>query len=235
MYKLVITMSRNKLEESLRAEKKMSIIQGAIVVFAEKGFYSAKMQDIAEAAIMGKGTIYEYFSTKEELFLAVYDYWMDDYEMAMEQAVESHLDPVSKADALIDTTVDFYEKHAEYASILLEFWAHALRSKEHHFLGRIRSMKKKLELIGKEVTQQMQKLKLFKSVDSASFSVLELGISDGIFLQWILDGKTYSLREAYKFRQSVIGSGLMMPALRLLVADKIEKKLKKGFLSSHQS
>jgi hypothetical protein len=96
-------------------------------------------------------------------------------------------------------------------------------------------MKKKLELIGKEVTQQMQKLKLFKSVDSASFAVLELGISDGIFLQWILDGKTYSLREAYKFRQSVIGSGLMMPALRLLVADKIEKKLKKGFLSSHQS
>jgi hypothetical protein len=96
-------------------------------------------------------------------------------------------------------------------------------------------MKKKLELIGKEVTQQMQKLKLFKAVDSASFSVLELGISDGIFLQWILDGKTYSLREAYKFRQSVIGSGLMMPALKLLVADKIEKKLKKGFLSSHHS
>lgn len=92
--------------------------------------------------MIGKGTIYEYFSTKEELFLAVYDYWMDDYEMAMEQAVESHLDPVSKADALIDTTVNFYEKHAEYASILLEFWAHALRSKDDHFLDRIRSMKK---------------------------------------------------------------------------------------------
>jgi AcrR family transcriptional regulator len=189
------------------------------------------MQDIADELSIAKGTIYEYFPNKEDLFLAVYDIWMDEYEQSMNKAVEEHFDPVSKADALIDTTVEFYEKHAKYAPLLLEFWAHALRSSSDVFLIRIRKMKKRLTELGVEVTIQMQKLHLFKKVDASSFAVLELGISDGIFLQWVLDGQQYSLREAYKFRQSVIGSGLMTDTLRTMVASKVEKKLKQGFIN----
>ena len=228
-------MARTKSTPEEREGKRVHIIQCAIGIFALNGFHGTKMQDIAEASDVGKGTLYEYFETKEELFLAVYDLWMDEYEKNMHEAFNNHLGPVSKADALIDTTVEYYEKHAQHASILLEFWAHALRSSDKHYLERIQAMKRKLASLGAEVTQQMQSLKLFSPVDSGSFSVLELGISDGIFLQWVLDGQNYSLREAYKFRQSVIGSGLMMPALRKIVSKKVQKKLKQGFLLSNKS
>ena len=50
-----------------KAAKRQEILAAAIAVFGEKGYHAAKMADIAVAAGMGKGTLYEYFPTKEAL------------------------------------------------------------------------------------------------------------------------------------------------------------------------
>ena len=55
-----------------REEKRDSLVKAAASVFASQGFSRARIADIAEAADVGKGTIYEYFDSKEELFLAVF-------------------------------------------------------------------------------------------------------------------------------------------------------------------
>ncbi|MCS6989890.1 MAG: TetR/AcrR family transcriptional regulator, partial [Chloroherpetonaceae bacterium] len=222
---------RSRTEEAKEAKRQL-LIRAAIEVFSQKGFHETKMQDIADYAAVGKGTLYEYFETKEDLFLAVYDSWIDEYEADMLRQSERPLDPVSKASALIDTTVEFYEKHANHAAILLEFWAHAIRSENPRFLNRIREMKSRLAELGGKVAKDLIKLKLFVDVDVESFTKLELAMSDGVFLQWILDGKSYSLRDAYKFRQSLVGAGLMTSALRKVVSRKTDKRLKQGFLKS---
>lgn len=227
-------MPRKGENKERKDAKRELLISVAVKVFARKGFHASKMQDIADEAGIGKGTIYEYFKTKDELFLAVYDKWMDDYEAAMNKAVESHSNPVTTADAIIDTAIEFYETHAEHAAILLEFWAHALRSDDTHFLERIRQMKTKLAEIGSSITKKLIKLKAFTEVDVESFARLELGISDGIFLQWILDGKSYPLRDAYKFRQSVIGAGLMTTGFRKVMSVKTNKRLKEGFIKKNK-
>lgn len=224
---------RSRTDEAKEAKRQL-LIHAAIQMFAQKGFHEAKMQDIADFAAVGKGTLYEYFETKEELFLAVYDSWIDEYEADMTRQSEKGLEPVSKASALIDTTVEFYEKHADHAAILLEFWAHAIRSQNPHFLNRIREMKLRLSKLGGKVAEELVKLKLFVEVDIESFTRLELGMSDGVFLQWVLDGKTYPLRDAYKFRQSLVGSGLMTTGLRKLLSPKTDKRLKQGFLKSNK-
>ncbi len=225
---------RSRTEEAKEAKRQL-LIHAAIEMFAQKGFHETKMQDIADFAGVGKGTLYEYFETKEELFLAVYDSWIDEYEADMLRQSERLLDPVSKASALIDTTVEFYEKHADHAAILLEFWAHAIRSQNPHFLNRIREMKSRLAELGGKVAKELIKLKLFVDVDVESFTRLELAMSDGVFLQWILDGKAYSLRDAYKFRQSLVGAGLMTSTLRKIISPKTTKRLKQGFLNSKTS
>ncbi|MGI6587836.1 MAG: TetR/AcrR family transcriptional regulator [Peptococcia bacterium] len=48
--------------------KKEQIMEAALQIFSVKGFHLAKMEDIAHKAGVGKGTVYEYFSSKEELF-----------------------------------------------------------------------------------------------------------------------------------------------------------------------
>lgn len=47
------------------------IVRAALICFAESGFAATKLEDVAAAAGISKGTIYLYFSTKEELFRAV--------------------------------------------------------------------------------------------------------------------------------------------------------------------
>ena len=48
--------------------KENGILSAAMEVFLEKGFSETSMQDIATKAGVGKGTIYDYFKSKEELF-----------------------------------------------------------------------------------------------------------------------------------------------------------------------
>ena len=51
------------------SEKHQAIIQAASDVFGEVGFAKARIEDIAKRASVGKGTVYEYFSSKEQLLL----------------------------------------------------------------------------------------------------------------------------------------------------------------------
>src|SRR5580704_7432277 len=47
------------------------IITAALASFAERGYAATKLEDVATAAGISKGTIYLYFPTKEDLFRAV--------------------------------------------------------------------------------------------------------------------------------------------------------------------
>ena len=69
----------------------------------------------------------------------------------------------------------------------------------------------------------------FTAVDAISFTELESGISDGIFLSWVLNGRSFPLGKAYTFRQSVMGLGLLTDQGRAVLRERLEAKLKKGF------
>ena len=53
----------------LSAEKQKKIRDAAIKIFAENGYANAKMKTIAVAAGISVGSLYQYFDTKEEIFL----------------------------------------------------------------------------------------------------------------------------------------------------------------------
>jgi AcrR family transcriptional regulator len=49
-------------------QKRTDILMSARALFREKGFHNTKMEDIALRAGVGKGTLYEYFKNKQEIF-----------------------------------------------------------------------------------------------------------------------------------------------------------------------
>ena len=49
-------------------EREKNILEAARQVFGDHGFYQTKIQDIADEAGIGKGTVYEYFESKQDLF-----------------------------------------------------------------------------------------------------------------------------------------------------------------------
>lgn len=208
--------------------KRRDIVRHAADVFARTGYHESKMQDIATAADIGKGTIYEYFRTKEQLFLAAYDAWMSDYESLIRERVDASADAMSKVDAIRDSAVEFYESRAEQAPLLLEFWAHSLRTDNPVFLERITQTRVFLRDLGMKLTRELVDAGWFTEVDAGAFADLEAGISDGIFLAWVLEGRSFPLAKAFTFRQSVIGLGLLAPDARALLSEKLGSKLKRG-------
>ena len=54
-----------------KAEVQDRIIQAAVESFGQTGFDKTKMDDIAKRLGMSKGTLYLYFKSKEDLFLAI--------------------------------------------------------------------------------------------------------------------------------------------------------------------
>lgn len=209
-------------------KKRRDIVNAAADVFSRFGYHQTTIQEIALHAAIGKGTVYEYFGSKEDLFLAVYDAWMSDYEHIVRIRVDAASDTLAKVEAIRDSAVEFYHQRAEQAPLLLEFWAHALRTDNPAFLGRINVTRTFLRNLGEQLTAELVHFGWFTAVDVEAFAMLEAGISDGIFLAWVLDHRGFSLDKAYTFRQSLNGHGLLSNAARDAIADRLKSKLERG-------
>ena len=68
--------------------KRTAMMQAAVHVFAEKGFYAATVRDIVRAADVAVGTFYFYFPDKESLFIHLYEETADFLLQTIYQAMQ---------------------------------------------------------------------------------------------------------------------------------------------------
>jgi len=61
------------IQEQLAAARRSQILDAAARVFADKGFHRATIRDVAQAAGIADGTIYNYFANKAALMLGILD------------------------------------------------------------------------------------------------------------------------------------------------------------------
>ena len=73
---------------SVSEEKRTAILEAATQTFAEKGFHAARISDVAELAGVGKGTVYLYFSSKEDLLLSILQSYVDEALVLADQMTE---------------------------------------------------------------------------------------------------------------------------------------------------
>jgi len=61
-------------------ETRDKILLYAKKLFSEKGYYSSQISDIVESAKIGRGTVYQYFSNKEHLFISLLERFLIEWE-----------------------------------------------------------------------------------------------------------------------------------------------------------
>lgn len=57
--------------------RRMQLMHAAMEVFGEKGYAGTRMDEIAKRVGIGKSTVYEYFKSKDDLFLACGTYYVE--------------------------------------------------------------------------------------------------------------------------------------------------------------
>lgn len=108
-------LSRKERERLSRQEE---ILDAARQVFSERGFAKAKLDEIAEVAELGKGTIYNYFRSKEELFVRVIVRGIRRFQNYIEESIRCEPTPRDKIERFIDANLEFFEKNRQIFSIL---------------------------------------------------------------------------------------------------------------------
>ena len=63
-----------------KTQKRQRIMDAALQVFVKSGYEKTKIIDVAQAAGIGKGTVYEYFESKEELFRCILEEYCHLYQ-----------------------------------------------------------------------------------------------------------------------------------------------------------
>jgi AcrR family transcriptional regulator len=63
--------TKDPVQAKLEHLRREQILEAAVKVFSEKGFRAAKMQEVANAAGISNGTVYNYFRSKDEVLLAL--------------------------------------------------------------------------------------------------------------------------------------------------------------------
>lgn len=93
------------------------ILQSARRVFAEKGFAEATVDEIAEAAGMAKGTIYLYFRSKSEIYLAALKEDMTRLHEETARRMEAARSLKESIRAFIDTRIEYADQHRDFCTI----------------------------------------------------------------------------------------------------------------------
>ena len=79
-----------------KSEKIKEISQSALCLFSQKGYTSTSVEQIAESAHMGKGTVYEYFNSKEEIFIRAISDWIMETLDRLDEMTGQIADPLHR-------------------------------------------------------------------------------------------------------------------------------------------
>ena len=164
------------------------LLDAAEEVFAEKGFTTATLDDIAYAAGYTKGAIYKHFAAKEDLFLAVSDrYWrryFDNFAEVMSSANQigaRELDEIAERWRQLSR-----DRGAEHAALGHEFTLYLLRNPE----ARERVAAKRSEVVealGKFIVEGIERLGGALLIPALTFAHVLVATTDSVALGSQLD------------------------------------------------
>lgn len=175
------------MRPELRLERKNRLLGIAAVVFSEKGYAGTTISAVAARAGIGKGTVYGYFASKEELFFELF-FW---YGREMMAGVSLAPPPPDQAVrdtflAIVAEIVQRMQKAVHMYPLTLEFWsATASGSQRNRFRQAMEAMYTQYrEWIGSLISEGIRRNEFDPDTDVAAISAGILGTIDALGLQY---------------------------------------------------
>ena len=103
-----------------REERQIDIIKAAIRVFSEHGFDGAKMEYIAKEAGIGKGTVYEYFESKDRLFEEILKVSIQEFRLGLKESLEQGETIEERLQSCSRCHAEFLSGHMDIVQIAMQ-------------------------------------------------------------------------------------------------------------------
>jgi TetR/AcrR family fatty acid metabolism transcriptional regulator len=185
-------------ELSPREQKYRRIQRAAIEVFASKGYFGARMTDVAAAAQVADGTLYLYFDGKEHLLMSIFDGVLGRFIERLDEEIALLDDPVQKLSVMVRLHLETLGRDHALAHVLQietrhsrRFMSLFTRGKLGEYLNRVR-----------EIIEEGQEVGAFRRDISPGLATnLVFGAVDELVTSWLLADNPGDL---LKFHQPLV-------------------------------
>ncbi len=172
-----------------RGEKRPLILEAATELFAEQGFAAVTVAEIADRAGIGKGTVYEYFSSKDELLFAVFE-WMNE---GIAQRIRDLLDgggaTRDRLRQLLALGAEITRDQVEMQAVVLDFWSasRGTRSEERYNQACAATYRTYRNLVADVIRTGQTAGELRSDVDADAIAAVVVAAMDGLGIQIFFD------------------------------------------------
>jgi len=170
--------------ERAPVDKRRTILDGAVRVFARQGFHTCRVSDIADEAGVAYGLVYHYFSSKEQildtLFLERWDVMLD----AIAEADASQPSPREKLYAIASFIIDSYRHDPELMKVIIVEVTRAANTFARTHLEKIREAYSQIA----GIVARAQAEGAFRNEITPEFAALAFyGCIEQVLTGWIFD------------------------------------------------
>jgi AcrR family transcriptional regulator len=168
---------------------KERILEAALEVFSDKGFFVATVDEIAEQAGVGKGTLYRYFANKEALFNELVRIRLEELEQRTIMVLNAEDDVISMITKYLRVYFEFFDHNQRLYRVIVQ---------EHLDFGDqmqdlyIKKVMRRVPILKRKIYEATQ-LGVFKDVDFQTVFYGVMGFIHGVIQKWLAHDCSYSL------------------------------------------
>jgi TetR/AcrR family transcriptional regulator, fatty acid metabolism regulator protein len=175
---------------SKQPDKHQRILDAAVKIFAGKGFFQARVSEIAREARVADGTVYLYFKSKDDLLIAIFEVKMREVIQRFRETVSELPDAPSRLMRLVELHLGGFQANPDLAAVFQVELRQSYRFMREYAKG---ELKEYLDLIG-EIVEQGRREGVFR--DDLPVSLMKrfiFGAIDEVVSTWVMSGMKYDL------------------------------------------
>lgn len=170
------------------------LLMAAAEVISEKGYANAKIAEIAERAGIGKGTVYEYFSSKEALLDGLLKYVLDR-SMQEFGAIDPAAPPLESIRQMVSRGVQMMESMEKLITLTFDFWSIAFKNPESKVYGMMQQMHREMVAAVKQLIEAGQADgSIRQDVDGEYCAMIFFSILDESFIHKVFMNDNFSVK-----------------------------------------
>jgi AcrR family transcriptional regulator len=197
-------LNKTKRKELTRIRQKQ-ILDAAAQVFSKKGFAVTQVDEIADLAGLGKGTVYRYFKDKKKLFLSVADKSIENVTDLALEAMAKEKEPSDKIEKAIKAYLGFFEKHSNLIGILIHEQSEFQKRIQKRYFERYYEHINKMEAVFKQGIAKGQ----IKKIDVRGAIAVLTNMLNGLIYMWGFEGKKGCLQDKTSLILKIFFTGII--------------------------
>ncbi len=190
---------------TVQKDTRERVLEAALEVFSEKGFHHATMDEIAERAGVGKGTVYRYFSNKENLFRQLVQARLRELERDAEAVLDSDDDVLTLIEKYLRIYFSFFDRNQRLYRVMVQ---------EHPDLGDrvqdlyVEKIMRRIPRLKRKIYEARQR-NVLKDVNFPTVFYGVMGFLHGVIQRWLAQDCAYSLEQELATVKEVLFYGFV--------------------------